>query len=353
MTGRGIDQILPHPGNPDLQERYVASSRHYVDLAQERGGPIPMPVDFAYVWGDALEHMHHANVRVVNLETSITTSTAAWPKGVHYRMNPANTGCISCARIDCCVLANNHVMDFGYAGLYETLDVLREAGLAYAGAGRDESEAASPFICEMGSAGRVVVFAFGSPSSGIPCEWAAGLQRAGVNWLPDLTPQAAQRISERVQLFKRGGDIAIVSIHWDVNFGYDVPDEEVEFAHALIDAGLVDIVHGHSSHHVKAIEIYRRKPILYGCGDFLNDYEGIPGYEDVRDDLVLLYGAAVDASSGHLERFTMLPFRIDRFRLRHAGAGETDWLTGVLNRESARFGTAFAVTAGGTIEAVI
>jgi len=48
----------------------------------------------------------------------------------------------------------------------------------------------------------------------------------------------------------------------------------------------VDIVHGHSSHHVKGIEVHRGKLILYGCGDFIDDYEGIKGYEAFRDDLV-------------------------------------------------------------------
>ena len=36
----------------------------------------------------------------------------------------------------------------------------------------------------------------------------------------------------------------------------------------------MDVIHGHSSHHVKAIEVYNGKLVLYGCGDFRNDYEG-------------------------------------------------------------------------------
>ena len=48
MLGRGVDQILPHPGDPRLRERYVRDARTYVELAEDRNGPIPRPVDFAW-----------------------------------------------------------------------------------------------------------------------------------------------------------------------------------------------------------------------------------------------------------------------------------------------------------------
>ncbi|UCH80070.1 MAG: CapA family protein, partial [Nitrospiraceae bacterium] len=75
------------------------------------------------------------------------------------------------------------------------------------------------------------------------------------------------------------------------------PSDQKEFARKLIDKAGIDIIHGHSSHHVKGIEIYNEKLIIYGCGDFLNDYEGIRGYENFRDDLGLMYFVIVDPSS--------------------------------------------------------
>src|SRR5262249_15530203 len=145
MTGRGIDQILPHPGDPVLYERHVRDARDYVRLAEAVSGPISRPVDLAYVWGDAIEEMRRADVRIVNLETSVTTSDDPWPgRGIHYRMHPANVGCLTAAGIDCCCLANNHVLDWGHPGLEETLRVLDGAGIARAGAGRDAAEAAWP-----------------------------------------------------------------------------------------------------------------------------------------------------------------------------------------------------------------
>ena len=74
MLGRGIDQILPHPGDPHLRELYAGSAKTYVQLAERVNGPIAAPVDFSDVWGDALAELQRAapHARIINLETSIT-----------------------------------------------------------------------------------------------------------------------------------------------------------------------------------------------------------------------------------------------------------------------------------------
>jgi poly-gamma-glutamate capsule biosynthesis protein CapA/YwtB (metallophosphatase superfamily) len=76
MTGRGIDQLLPHPVPPHLFEAYVQSAADYVRLAEARCGPLGRRLDFGYPWGDALavlEQMEPA-LRIVNLETAVTVS---------------------------------------------------------------------------------------------------------------------------------------------------------------------------------------------------------------------------------------------------------------------------------------
>src|SRR5262245_23762360 len=165
MIGRGIDQILPHPGDPTLQEPYVRSARSYVQLAEAKNGPIKRPVDFGYIWGDALDQLERVrpSLRLVNLETSVTTCRGFWPgKEVHYRVHPQNVPCLKRAGVDCCVVANNHVLDFGYTGLVETLKGLEDAGIKHVGAGRNARQAAAPAVLEVRGNGRVLVFALGS-----------------------------------------------------------------------------------------------------------------------------------------------------------------------------------------------
>jgi poly-gamma-glutamate synthesis protein (capsule biosynthesis protein) len=341
MTGRGVDQVLPHPGNPVLYEQFVRDARTYVELAEHASGPIPRPVEFATLWGDALAELERAqtDVRILNLETSITRDGDPWPgKGIHYRMHPENIGCLTAAGIDCCCLANNHVLDWGYEGLSETLQTLDSAGISHAGAGQCEAEAAAPAMLDAPGKGRVLILSLGSSTSGIPRLWGATRDGPGVNLLEDLSEGTARRVANRIHRVKRPGDVSVASIHWGGNWGYEIPDEQIRFAHRLIEEG-VDVVHGHSSHHVKAAEVYRDRLILYGCGDFLNDYEGIRGHEPFRGDLALMYLLTVDPRQGRLVDARLVPMLIRRFRPNRASEPDTRWLCDLLNRLGAPFGT--------------
>lgn len=341
MLGRGIDQILPHPGDPRLHEKFVGSAKDYVVLAERANGAIPKPVAFSYVWGDALAELRRARpqVRIINLETSITTSREFVPKGINYKMNPENLDSLTAAAIDCCVLANNHVLDFGRTGLIETLERLRTAGIETAGAGRDLASAKAPAVIRVRNGARLLVFAFAAESSGVPADWEATPARPGVNLLPDLSERTLEAIASHARRARQAGDLFVASIHWGGNWGYEIGAEERRFAHGLIDVAGCDIVHGHSSHHPKAIEIHRDRPIFYGCGDFLNDYEGISGYEEFRGDLTLLYLPRIEIATGRLTDLRLVPFQIRRFRLHRARREDALWLRDMLARESARFGT--------------
>jgi poly-gamma-glutamate capsule biosynthesis protein CapA/YwtB (metallophosphatase superfamily) len=340
MLGRGVDQILPNPGDPVLRERYVQDARTYVQLAEAVNGPIPRPVDYGWPWGYALEVLDamRPDVRIINLETSVTTSDDfARGKGVHYRMTPQNIAALAVARPDVCVLANNHVMDFGHQGLTETMRVLSMAGLTPVGIGHDADEAGHPVMLPVDNA-RLIIFAYGMATSGVPSNWAATPTRPGVNFLPGPSEVAAREIVAQVQAIKQPGDVVVVSLHWGGNWGYDVSKDEVHFAHRLIDGG-VDLVYGHSSHHPRPIEVYQQKAILYGCGDFIDDYEGISGYEKYRDDLRLMYLASIDAGNGQLRRLRMVTLQARRMRLEPAWSDDVAWLQQLLDRVSRPFGS--------------
>ena len=341
MTGRGIDQALSHPVNPILYEPYVRDAREYVALAEKANGPIPRPLSADYIWGDALHELERAEVdlRIANLETAITSAQTPWPeKGIHYRMHPQNTGCLTSAKISACALANNHVLDWGYDGLSETLKTLDAAGIARAGAGKDAEEAMRPAVLDMAGNGRLLLFSFGSRTSGIPQDWKATGISPGVNLLDDFSEASAARVADQMRAHQQPGDLIIVSIHWGSNWGYEIPRDQIAFAHRLIEEGIA-IVHGHSSHHIKAIEVFKGRLILYGCGDFLTDYEGISGYEMFRGDLALMYLIELDSRSGELVAARLVPMRMRRFRLERALPADTEWLCDRLNELGQPFAT--------------
>lgn len=350
MTGRGIDQVLPHSVDPRIYERYAKSAEGYVKLAERKNGSIPGEVSYRYPWGDALEVLEEIepDAAIVNLETSVTTSDAYWEgKGIHYRMHPGNTPLLSEAGIDVCVLGNNHILDWGYEGLEETVTTLRAGGLKTAGAGRDRKSAAEPAVVEREEGGgRLLVFSYASPSAGAPLNWSAEENRPGVNILPNIDSKTARSVASDIRQYRQEEDRVILSLHWGGNWGYEIPEAQREFAHRLIDEGVVDVVFGHSSHHPKGMEVYDGRLILYGCGDLINDYEGIPGHEEYRPDLRLLYFPQLDGE-GALSSLRMVPMQMQRFQLRDAPADERQWLRERLDRECDPFGHSVELNSDG------
>ena len=264
-------------------------------------------------------------------------------------MHPKNICCITEARINYCSLANNHILDWGYLGLTETLETLEKVSVRSAGAVQNILQAEAPAVMKVKGKGRVIVFSYGLRTSGISVNWAAAEDKPGVNLLKDLSNTTVQHIKERVKKVKQHGDIVIASIHWGSNWGYAIPHDQIEFAHKLIADADVDVIHGHSSHHIKAIEVYKDKLIIYGSGDFLNDYEGIGGYENFRSDLTLMYFVSVDPSTGKLVYLQMTPMQIKLFKANRVSRADALWLRDILNRECKKFGTRVQLNKNNTL----
>ncbi len=349
MLGRGIDQILPYPGDPKLHEtwRQVGDAGVYVDLSQKRYGSIPDIRDTGYIWGDILAEIEalDPDLRLINLETAVTCQGSPWPnKRIHYRMNPRNIDVLKHAKIDFCALANNHVLDWGYAGLDETITTLDKSGIRYAGAGESIDQAGMPAILPVNGKGRIIVISMATTSSGVPVDWGAGHQRGGMN-LVDLNEFWINRIRDSIAAIRQPGDITVASIHWGGNFGHEIHPNQRHFAHKLITESGIDLIHGHSSHHVREVELYEGKLVMYGCGDLINDYEGIPKKPEnafYEPDLGLLYFAKLSASNGKLRSLEIVPTHMQQRRLMRGNAGEARRLSDILNREGTKSGTSVA-----------
>ena len=159
MCGRGIDQVLAHPCSPEIYEDCERSAEGYVLLAEQANGPISRRNGSSYVWGAALGQLERMqpDARIINLETAVTRSHDRANKGINYRVSPENADCLAAAKINCCVLANNHVLDWGRAGLLETLTTLQKLNVKATGAGRNDHEARAPAVLNLAKA-RLLIF---------------------------------------------------------------------------------------------------------------------------------------------------------------------------------------------------
>ncbi|GLV59221.1 putative polyglutamine synthesis accessory protein [Dictyobacter sp. S3.2.2.5] len=268
-----------------------------------------------YPWGDTLPLFQAADVRLCNLECAISDKGRPWsatPKVFHFRTDTKNVAVLHAAHIDAVSLANNHILDFEYEGLFDTISSLKQAGIHAVGAGATLREASEPAIWEV--QGRKLGFIACTDNEPV---WAASLERPGTWYVPtQIQDERARYLFEIVRRTKMNVACLIVSLHWGPNWGDVPPPKHQLFAHALIDAG-ADVVFGHSSHVVRGIEVYKNRPIIYGAGNFIDDYavDEVEHNDQSAIFLIELYGATI-------ARLRLYPTIIDYFQARRATTDE-------------------------------
>ena len=295
---------------------------------------------FSWPWGDALADAARPrpDARVINLETSITTSrelragqghslpdesgqpSAAWPRPSRMRARWRTTTCSTS----------------GAAGCEDTLDALSGPGSGRWGPGATPPRPGVrlPSRCQV--AGRVVHLLAAARSP-------AGSRRAGLphrtgpesTCLPDLSDATADDVIGRTAAAKRPGDVVVVSIHWGSNWGYDVDPDQVRFAHRLIDGG-VDLIHGHSSHHPRP---GRGVPRQAGPVRLRRLHQRLRRHRRPRARTGAICGCStsrrVQPDTGTLVTLRMAPMRARKLRLRRAPAADAGGCGRYWNRPAA------------------
>jgi len=260
-----------------------------------------------YPWGDTLPILHSADWRICNLECVISDRGTPWsdyPKAFHFRSAAKNIAVLETAGINAVSLANNHVLDYGYDAMFQMLEILDRAGIVHSGAGANFEHASRLATAEVcGRKIGLLSFTDNEP------DWEATSDRPGTFYVPvNLGDRRARNLLEIVRGQSKIVDFLIVSAHWGSNWGYAPPAVHVVFAHALIDAG-ASLVFGHSSHVFRGIDFYKGRPILYGAGNFVDDY-AVDKLE--RNDESFIY--VVDTKNRILRSLRLYPTLIRRCR---------------------------------------
>jgi poly-gamma-glutamate synthesis protein (capsule biosynthesis protein) len=223
-----------------------------------------------FPWGDTIPVLHSADWRLCNLECVISNRGEPWsvyPKAFHFRSDAKNIATVKAARINAVSLANNHVLDYGIEAMFQMLEILDQAGIIHCGAGAN-AEQASRLATAVVQGQKIGLLAFTDNEP----EWEAGTEWPGVFYVPtDLRDSRAKYLLSRIRECKEAVNFLIVSAHWGSNWGYEPPPEHVAFARAMVEAG-ANLVFGHSSHVFRGIEFYHGHPIVYGAGNFVDDY---------------------------------------------------------------------------------
>ena len=353
MLGRAVQLSFPvqAPGEEFIRDSCTAE--HYMNMALHSPKPTLSEIRKqnqncgSYLWGKSrFEMKHEPDVCLLNLETAVTKtiSNSDIPsyKGINYHMHVDNFETIMAgfpfkAPVVLC-FANNHSLDFGRKALEkESLPFFGHTrSVQMIGCGRNFREAAKPAIVPCDGV-EIEIFAVATGCSGTPRDWWATDVQSAVVGLPSLTNAAS--VDESLVIIRKvisrsstakNRRVRILSIHWGPNWALKHESEAAikarrELAHRVIDECGVDLIYGHSSHHIRGMERYKQKLIIYGAGDIINDYEG---FENPGEERYVKLGGifAVDVTaSGDLRQLCIVPMLMNQLRLERYTKDSLRW----------------------------
>ena len=216
-------------------------------------------VDVEYgrrVLSEVMPILERADYRLMNLENPLVTSPTPIAKsGPPLYGIPKNIGFFKAAKVDCAILANNHIGDQGDQAVLDTCSLLRREGIGYAGGGADVDEAYRAWVCEKDGI-RISVLCVAENEFGI-AGWgkpgAAGIQMG--------------LLRDRIAEEKGMSDFVLVVVHGG-NENNPFPSPGVRERYRLaVDFG-ADAVIGMHPHCPQGHEAYRGAPIVYSVGNF-------------------------------------------------------------------------------------
>jgi poly-gamma-glutamate capsule biosynthesis protein CapA/YwtB (metallophosphatase superfamily) len=280
---------------------------------------------YLYPWGNMIELLRSTDLNLVNLETTLTSSTSRVTKSYNFKAAPDKVQSLIAADVDVCSIANNHILDFGIEGLFETITTLENAGLLYTGAGSNIYKAREPVVVtENGIIVGIIGCTDNEPG------WNAGKTRPGTFYVNVNKPEA---LVTEIKSLRPLVDILILTMHWGPNMRQKPTRAFVKFAHSMIDAG-IDIFHGHSAHVFQGIEVYKEKLILYDTGDFVDDYRvNLP----LRTDQSFFYIVKTDRKG--IVELELVPVLISNMQVNLAAGAEYKEIVSRIKQLSEEFST--------------
>jgi poly-gamma-glutamate capsule biosynthesis protein CapA/YwtB (metallophosphatase superfamily) len=215
---------------------------------------------YGWAWSGLDGLFGRDDLTMVNLECPATGIVDPEPKAFTFRCDPQALPAARLAGVDVVSQANNHAYDQGPAGLVDSLDTIRAAGLTSVGAGANESEALRAARFEIDGWTVAVV---GIDQVLDPLDQVAAPNKPGTAAGHDF------RLALRaVREAAASSDLVFVLIHWGVELEARPRAYQVRQAHRMIDVG-ADAIFGSHPHTLQRMETYRDRPIFYSLGNFV------------------------------------------------------------------------------------
>lgn len=269
------DFQLQKKGLPQVNEEVILTAVGDISYSRGVGRVIKKQNDIIYPFQKVRDYLKKADLVFGNLETPITPGREILDFEMVFRSDPGTGRALKQAGFSILSLANNHTLDFGVKGLEDTINFLESVGIKYVGAGKNKEEAYRPVYIEK----KGIKFAFlaYSDSKIVPAHYEASGDRAGTAFI------GANHIEKAIKEAKKESDFVIVSMHSGIEYAEGPNENQINFAHAVIDAG-ADLIIGHHPHVIQLLEKYKGKFIFYSLGNFVFDQ---PQRQETKEGLTV------------------------------------------------------------------
>jgi len=242
------------------------------------------------------EWFKKADITMVNLENPLTNRGIAVEKQFNFRALPAYAKILKLGGIDIVTIANNHIYDYSDQGLFDTISNLDSIGIKHVGAGRNLLNARSPVIYDIKGIkiGFLAYYGLGKHSDSYPAQTNSG----------GTALRSLEYIKEDISALKVSVDFVIINFHWGIEKEHYPGEDQIVFAHEVIDYG-ADLIIGHHPHVLQGIELYKNKVIAYSLGNFIFGGNSRKTYQ------TMVLGAKLNTSSQNVYSIEIIPIQVD------------------------------------------
>ena len=236
----------------------------------EEKGYLHFGKNFENILSDGDEVIMNLECAITDIETSPLKGTEK--KHLYSASEDETIKAFKKLNITTCMLANNHAVDYGKAGLIDTITALEKADIKYIGGGRTQKEAAAPLMFEKQLGDKLFKAAIvSSYTYGVASDSYGFYAKDNI---PGVNKKDLTRFTKQIKELKNiDKDIMyILSPHWGPNYVWRTFTQQKQ-GEEFIRAG-VDLIVGHSAHMIQEIEYYKEKLIMYSIGNFLMNGDG-------------------------------------------------------------------------------
>jgi poly-gamma-glutamate capsule biosynthesis protein CapA/YwtB (metallophosphatase superfamily) len=274
------------------------------------------------LYGDLLPVLRRADLRIVNCECALTSAASpVWKSGAVFKGEPAHVAGLKAVPFDVACLGNNHVLDYGVAGLRETLRVLARARIHTVGAGLTDAQALAPLSVRVRGQRIHIV------------NVSEGEDLTGSTGGPGVFGWDIERALALTKALRTLGGVVIVVAHCGLEYVPFPPPYVVAAFRALVEAG-ADCVVGHHPHVPQGIEWWHGRPIFYSLGNFAFYQPTTLVHRKTG------FCVSLRCGGGRIAAIEIHPYRITDTGLRCLDAEEARAFSEDLNRLSRPFRTA-------------